>query len=175
MLQRFRQYGPVLMVPAAWGTTALALHTSILGSREMMIAHFFMSLMMAAFLITGWNKMNEGILKAWRSTIVIGLIITLTGLTGFIGSDTPWMHVVSLYGWMIIPGIALIYTGLKDELYGKKYIFSGSLSLLGFIVYFLQRFNYFQADTYSLSGLILLASGQTLGILVAAYQNSGRE
>lgn len=175
MLQRFRQFGPVLMVPAAWTATAFSIHTSILGSYEMMIAHVFMSLMMAAFLITGWNEMEKGVLKAWRTTIVAGLLVTLVGLAGFIGPDTPWMQIVSLYGWMIVPGLALVYTGFKDDVYGKIYTVSGLLSLIGFGVYFLQRFNYFQADTYSITGLTIVAIGQTLGIFIAAYQNSDRK
>lgn len=172
MLDRFRRFGPVIMVPAAWITAGLAISTSLISSNALLIAHLVMSVLMAAFLATGWRKMDSGVLKAWRTVIAAGLIITLMGTAGLLGQDIPALLSVSLHGWMLLPAAGLIYTGWKDQKFSKIYIASGLASLVGFIVFVLQIFYPFQSGLYAVSGLTLVGLGQTVGILVAAVQNS---
>jgi hypothetical protein len=82
MFQAFRQFGPVLKVPAAWTTAILAVNTEILPDQGLLIAHIVMSVLMTVFLLTGWKQMKEGVLKAWRTVITIGLPVTVLGALG---------------------------------------------------------------------------------------------
>lgn len=171
MFQAFRKFGPVLMVPAAWTTAILAVNTEILPSQGLLIAHIIMSVLMTVFLVTGWKQMNEGVLKAWRTVIAIGLPITVLGAIGLTGIQTQIFTAASLLGWMLLPGLALVYTGKKDERLGTGYTVSGLLSLMGLYLFTVSLVYPPGQKLLSLSGLFAVLLGQSTGIFLAAYQN----
>lgn len=175
MFQAFRQFGPVLMVPAAWITAALAVNTELLPSQGLLIAHIVMSVLMTVFLLTGWKQMNEGVLKAWRTVITIGLPVTVLGAIGLAGIQSQLLTTISLLGWMFLPGLALVYTGKKDERFGTGYTVSGLLSLLGLYFFTVSLVYPSGQELLSLSGLFTVLFGQSAGIFLAAYQNYSLE
>ena len=175
MCQAFRQFGPVLMVPAAWTTAILAVNTEILPDQGLLIAHIVMSVLMTVFLLTGWKQMKEGVLKAWRTVITIGLPVTVLGALGLTEIQTELFTAVSLLGWMILPGLALVYTGKKDESFGTGYTVSGLLSLLGLYLFTVSLVYPAGQKLLSVSGLFAVLLGQSAGIFLAAYQNYGPE
>ncbi len=171
MLQAFRQFGPTIMVPAAWTTAILAVHTELLPDQGLFIAHMVMAVLMTVFLLTGWKQMNEGVLKAWRTVITIGLPVTVLGAIGLAGVQTELLTAVSLLGWMLLPGLALVYTGKKDERFGTGYTVSGLLSLLGLYLFAVSLVYPAGQKLLSISGLFAVFLGQSAGIFLAAYQN----
>lgn len=175
MFQAFRQFGPVLMVPAAWATSILAVNTQILPNQGILIAHVVMAVLMTVFLLTGWKQMNKGVLKAWRTVITIGLPVTVIGAVGLTGVQTEFFTAVSMLGWMILPGLALVYTGKKDDRFGTGYTVSGLLSVLGFYLFIVSMVYPVSAEVLSLSGLFAVLVGQSMGIFLAAYQNYSLE
>ena len=51
----------------------------------MLIAHLVMVGFISFFLVTGWRRMEDGALRAWRAVLVVGLGLTLAGVAGFVG------------------------------------------------------------------------------------------
>lgn len=171
MLELSRRYGPTLLVPAAWLTTTLAIYTTILPGNALLIAHLVMAAFMAVFLLTGWREMDSGVLKAWRNVIAIGLPFTLAGAASLSGFDVIPVS-TSLIAWMLLPGIALLYTG-REMREGTLYTVSGLLSLLGLYLY-LVRGLFAQPILFLGTALALVCIGQSIGIWAAAYLSPGR-
>lgn len=172
MLELFRRYGPTLMVPAAWITTFLAVETSLVGPTAIKMMHFVMITLMAAFLLTGWNQMSSGVLKVWRNIIAAGLPFTVAGALGLSGFPVAPPS-VSMAAWMVLPGIALIYTGRKSET-GTLYTLSGLISLLGFYLYLIKGLT-IQTELLRAAGITMVGLGQSLGIWTAAYSSGAVE
>ncbi|AOV95193.1 hypothetical protein AQV86_04720 [Nanohaloarchaea archaeon SG9] len=172
MLKAFRQYGPGLMVPAAWTTAITAVSTQKMPENGLLIAHVIMAVLMALFLVSGRKEMNKGVLKAWKTVITLGLPLTAFGALGLTGVYTEVLTAFSLLGWMLLPGLALVYTGKKDETYGTGYTVSGLFSLLGLSVFLISMFYPLRQEVLSLSGLFLVFVGQSAGIFLAVHQNS---
>lgn len=168
MLELFRRYGPTLMVPAAWITAFLAIDTSLASSTAILVMHVVMTALMSLFLLTGWNQMNSGILKVWRNVIAVGLPFTIAGALSL--SVLPVIPPsVSLVAWMILPGIALIYTGRESEK-GTLYTVSGLLSLLGTYFYLVKGLSA-QSESVLAASLVLVGVGQSMGIWCAAHRS----
>jgi len=172
MLKAFRQYGPGLMVPAAWTTAITAVSTQKMPENGLLIAHVIMAVLMALFLVSGRKEMNKGVLKAWKTVITLGLPLTVFGALGLTGVYTEVLTAFSLLGWMLLPGLALVYTGKKDETYSTGYTVSGLFSLLGLSVFLISMFYPLRQEVLSLSGLFLVFVGQSAGIFLAVHQNS---
>lgn len=126
------EYGPAVLVPAAW-SVVLAAVTGTIGSDPLVVAHVVMSLFLLAFLGFGWQQMDRGVFRIWRLIILIGLVVTLISLGGFLGPQ-PRLLAVGLYGWMVLPAAGLVQTGLAIETRGWIYVGGGLLSLLGAII-----------------------------------------
>lgn len=150
--------GPVALVPLAWGYTA-TVHLGWTSVRSLQIAHGVMIVLMLAFLVGGWSAMGEGALAAWRALIGVGVLVTAAGLGGFLWELSVLLG-VSLYGWMIMPALALVYTGLQPSLPTGRYVGGGVCSLLGAAVYAAPL----AAVDPTVLGLILVGLGQTVGI-----------
>lgn len=172
MFKTFRKFGPVLMVPAAWSTAILAIHTELMPQNGLLVAHLVMISLMILFLVTGWKKMNRGVLKAWRTVLLVGLPLTVMGALGLLGIQKDIFTAASLFGWFFLPGSALVYTGKKDERFGSGYTVSGLFSLLGFFISLLSLYHPLRYEFFSFSGFFLVLVGQSTGIFFAAYQNS---
>ena len=166
--QRLLEVGPVGLIPLAWSYTA-AVHLGLASVTSLQIAHGVMVVLMLTFLAGGWTAMADGALAAWRVVIAIGIPLTAAGLGGLLWAIGS-LQAVSLYGWMVLPAAALVYTGLQPSLPTTVYSGAGALSLLGAVVYA-------GVSTAPVSpqllGLALVGVGQTAGIVDAARRGTG--
>jgi len=162
VLQTLRESGPGLLVPAAWLVVAAA-HRGIVTGRSLLIAHLVMVAFIVFFLTTGWEEMNDRVLQGWRLVMVVGVAITLSGIAGFLiaPAATPLLG-ISLIGWMVIPAFGLFYTGIVLPEAAIIYVASGTLSIVGPIVYFLSVLT--GIDVLAVGGIAVTGIGQTLGI-----------
>ncbi len=161
-----RRFGPVALIPAAW-ITAGAATVGFLRTDGMLIAHLVMVGFIAFFLVTGWRRMADGALRAWRAVLVVGLGLTLTGVAGFIGPVSgPTLRGVSLVGWMVVPAAGLAYTA--RELPGAAVVYAGgaAMALLGAAVFVWTLASAGQPLVWPSVGLV--AAGHTVGIVDAA-------
>ena len=164
VLKILRESGPGLLVPAAWLVVAAA-HRGLVTERSLLIAHLVMAAFIIFFLTTGWAEMNDRVLGGWRVVLVGGVVITLSGIAGFliapIATPTPLLA-ISLFGWMVIPAFGLFYTGIVLPEAAIIYVASGTLSIVGPIVYFLSVLS--GIDVLAIGGIAVTGIGQTLGI-----------
>lgn len=162
VLRTLRESGPGLLVPAAWFVVAAA-HRGFVAERSLLIAHLVMVAFIIFFLTTGWEEMNDRALAGWRVVMVVGVAITLCGIVGFLLApvETPLLA-VSLLGWMVIPAFGLLYTGVVLPEGTTIYVASGTLSIVGPIVYFLAFLS--GIDLLAVGGIGVAGIGQTLGI-----------
>lgn len=166
MQAKLREYGPVVLVPAAW-TAAGAATFGVMPADGILIAHVVMAVFIAFFLVTGWAEMADGALAAWRAVLALGLVVTLAGLAGFfLPSAERILWSVSFVGWMILPAGALAYTG--RELPDGEVVYYGgaALSLVGAAVFVATLGPLDQQ--FIVVGLSLVGAGQTAGIVDAA-------
>lgn len=163
MIADVRDALPVLLIPSAWIVTYLIINDSV-QSRSMRIAHIVMLLFISIFLVTGYEKMREGVLKVWLGVLLAGWGITLAGLIGFYVSTYSYiLHWMSLLGWMLIPSIGLLYTGYRAD--DIIYYLSSLINLIGVGL------------TVVLSpsiGVLVVAVGQTVGMSKAVWDSKYR-
>jgi hypothetical protein len=167
MLNRLRENGPIVLVPLAWTFTAAA-HLGVVQSRTVLIAHLVMDIIIAAFTILSWRDMTDGVLLAWRRVLVIGLGITLAGTAGLLA--TPQIEPLltgTVIGWMVVPAVALLYTGQHVTRRPLAYTIGGTQSLVGSVAYAIGVFGSAEALVYV--GLVFAGVGQTLGIAAAVH------
>jgi hypothetical protein len=171
VFRRLRENGPVVLVPLAW-TFVTAVHLDLVGTYPLLVAHLVMDTIILAFTVASWADMREGVLRAWKVVLVVGLGLTLAGTVGLLAS--PHVDVllgVSLYGWMLLPAAGLAYTGrhVGDDEAPRVYLAGAVLSVVGAAVYAV-------AGAAGLGtvgvvvGLTLVNVGQTAGIVTAVYQ-----
>ncbi|WP_338740116.1 hypothetical protein [Haloplanus salilacus] len=160
MLRRFRETAPAALVPFAW-TVVVAAHLDTVSSHAIFVAHVVMSLLLATFAVTGWRDMSDGVLRVWRTTVVVGFGATALGVVGFVVDADPLLS-VSLYAWMALPALGLLYTGraVGDS---APYLGGGVAALLGVGVYA-------AAPSLAVAGLGLVGVGQTAGIVDAVVR-----
>lgn len=172
MIERIRDLGPVVLVPAAWLATLGAV-LGVLGSDGMTIAHAVMIAFISFFLLTGSQSMSTGSLRAWRAVMVLGLPITVAGFAGFfVEQGTTALFSVSLVGWMVLPAAGLAYTATEIPaarlLYGGGAVLSvlGAISMVAYIV---------GTDAiFAVIGIALVAVGHTAGIADASLRDQSR-
>lgn len=167
MLSSILENGPAVLVPAAW-IVALAAVTDTIGSQPLFIAHLIMSVFLAVFAVLGWQQMTEGVFRVWRVIIAVGLAVTLLGVVGFAGTEQPRLLAMTLYGWMVLPAVGLIYTGIELETRGWVYVAGGILSILGAIV--AGAVTELGSLTGLELGIIMVGIGQTAGIVDAVFR-----
>lgn len=165
-LRRVRETGPVGLVPLAWLVVSGA-HLGVVSDNAIFIAHLVMAVFIAGFVLTGWSEMATGALAAWRLVMIVGLGLTLAGITGFLipAGGRPLL-VASLVGWMILPAIGLAYTGRELPAARRLYAGGAGISTLGAGCYLVSLIG--TIDVLALFGLVLVGSGQTAGIVDAA-------
>ena len=172
---RVTDLAPAGMVPAAWLVTAAA-HRGLVSQRTLLIALVVMDVLLVAFIVAGAAEMNGPVLRVWRLVLVAGLPVTLAGTVGLWLSppNTPLLA-VSLYGWMLLPGIAYFLTGnaVREAPYRQVYLAAGLLSLAGAVVYAAANANGMGVGTgWLLPGLAGVGVAQSVGMVAAAVQNS---
>lgn len=160
MLRRLRETAPAALVPFAW-TVVAAAHVDAVTAHAIFVAHVVMSLLLATFAVTGWRDMTEGVLRTWRTIIVVGFGATLLGTAGFVVDATPLLA-VSLYAWMTLPALGLLSTGRAIGGPAPAYLVGGVVALVGSAVY--------AAPSLALPALGLVGVGQTVGIVDAVVR-----
>jgi hypothetical protein len=185
--RRLRESGPVVLVPLAW-SFAIAAHLGRLEDRTVLIAHLVMDCILAAFAAASWSEMDDGVLRAWKLVLLVGLGFTLLGTSALLGRDgSPSSEdetaaegtgsvrtralALTVQAWLLVPAAGLAYTGLnigEDEGPGV-YLAGAVCSLLGSLTYASAPTDS-PAATRKLLGLALANVGQTAGIANAVYQ-----
>lgn len=170
MLRRVRETAPVGLVPLAWGVVAAA-HLEAVSTRALFVAHVVMSLLLSAFAALSWADMAAGALRTWRTIIAVGCAVTLAGTAGFLvgeGLAAAALWRVSLYSWLVMPGVGLLDTGRRGADPPWAYRLAGDVTLLGAATVAVG-----DAVSYGrllLIGLLLVGLGQTAGIVTAALK-----
>lgn len=170
MSDPLRENGPVVLVPAAWGVVGAA-HAGVVSERTLLIALTVMATVLLMFAVVSWNEMKEGVLRAWRTVLVVGFFLTVSGAAGLYGA--PGENVllgVSLYGWMLLPAAGLTYTAREsDAPYPSA--FGAVLSVVGALVYAVGvTASAVSVPQAALLAVAVVGLGQTVGIADAVYR-----
>jgi len=166
-----REFGPVLLIPAAWGLTAL---TVVYGVDPYWIKHmhYFMMLFLAGFVVTSWTEMDSEVLGVWRWVIAVGLVPTVAGAASFLVD--PFEGVLagsSLLYWLVAPGIAAYVTSTRMGGYERPYRLVGYAGVAALVLY--AAGFAIDSDPVRLLGIIAAVVSQTYSIVVAARLDSG--
>lgn len=169
MFRRARENGPAVLVPLAW-TFVTSVHLDVASDHALLIAHVVMATIIVGFTVLSWSEMATGVLLIWRRVLLIGLVITMVGVTGFF-ADTlaSALFTVSIVGWMTVPAVALVATGRVVDRSPEPYLIGGTLSLIGAVAYVAGALVLVNT-ALSFVGLTLVTVGQTAGILNAVVQ-----
>ncbi|WP_418283745.1 hypothetical protein [Halorubrum sp. DTA46] len=167
MFRPLRENGPAFLVPAAWVVVAATV-SGVVSTHALFVAHVVMSTLLVAFVVASWRDMATGVLRAWKLVILAGTPVTLAGVVGFafpggiVGIGAESLLAAALYGWILLPAPAFVYTGLRDEVAPLAYHAAAACSVAGAIVVAL-------ADTPTgiVVGVSIVGIGQTAGILAA--------
>lgn len=162
MLRRFRETAPAALVPFAW-TVVAAAHLGAVTTHAIFVAHVVMSALLGAFVVTGWTDMSGSVLRVWRTIIAAGFGATTLGVGGFVADSDPLLA-VSLYAWMVLPALGLLFTGRASAGRSVAYLGGGLVTALGTAVYAV-------APSFPVVGIGLVGVGQTAGIAVAVARN----
>lgn len=168
-------YGPVVLVPAAW-TVAGAATLGTVDETPLLIAHGVMAVLLVAFAAAAWDEMSDGVLRVWRSVLVAGIPITLAGAVGLgagVGGPVRTaLLAVSFYGWAVAPAVGLAYTGRLSGV--PSYSVGTALCIVGAGVHaaapVIAGATGYASSAAVLIGVIAIGAGQTVGIMDAAYR-----
>ena len=167
MTRTLRENGPALLVPAAWLVVAATV-LDIVSTHAVFVAHVVMSLLLVAFVVTSWRDMTTGVLRAWKLVILAGTPVTLAGVAGFlfpgglVGVSADAFLAVALYGWILLPAPAFVYTGLRDQVAPRAYYVAAACSVAGAIGVALAGL-----PVEVVAGLLVVGAGQTMGLIAA--------
>ena len=174
---RVTAVAPAGLVPAAWILTVAA-HTSVASNRTLFIGMLFMDAALLAFAVASIGEMTGPVLPAWQQVIVAGLLMTLLGTADMaISPNANPALPVTLYAWMLLPGVAYLHTGRETtrDPHQQVYLGAAVLSVLGAGIYSLPLLDIGGGNEVMLAGIAVLGAGQTAGIVVAALQNAGTQ
>jgi hypothetical protein len=172
-MEQVTDVGPAGLVPAAW-LLAVGAQTSVVSTRTVFVALVVMDIMLGAFFLASLSEMT-GVLAAWQTVIVAGLLATLLGTADMaIDPATNPLVPVTLLAWMLLPAAAFVPTGRvhADDRLWRIYLGAGALSVLGAGLYALGQFGSVAPATTPVAGLAVVGLGQTAGIVTAVVQNS---
>ncbi len=167
MIRTLRENGPALLVPAAWLVVAATV-LDIVSTHALFVALVVMSLLLVAFVVSSWRDMTSGVLRAWKLVILAGTPATLAGVVGFLfpaglaGVPADAFLAVALYGWILLPAPAFVYTGLHDEVAPRAYYVAAACSVAGAIGVALAGL-----PVEVVAGILVVGAGQTMGIIAA--------
>jgi len=166
MFRRAREFGPALLVPFAW-TFVTGAHLGVGSDQALFVAHVVMVVLLAGFAITGRADMQEGVLEVWWYVIVVGFVVTLSGLVG-VWTGMAALQGVALVGWMVLPAVGFVYTGRRVSAGAWIYVGGAAGCAVGVLLY--AAGVAWSADPALVGGLALVTVGQTAGILDAALR-----
>ncbi len=166
-------YGPALLVPAAWVLTILAHVTTVVTDQVLLIALTVMSIVLVVFLLGARDELSEGALRPWKRVLAAGFIITVIGIVDLLATPgTNEVLAVTLYGWMVIPALGLAQTAtLVERTPGRYRLFAG-VTMAGGVVYFVAPLVPGARNVLLVAGLVVVGTGQTGGVVNAAYHNA---
>ena len=167
--------GPAGLVPAAWTVTIGAHVSSLVSDRTLLIALAVMDVLLLAFLLAAYSKMDGPVLRAWRGVLAGGFLVTLAGTVGLaLDPNQPVLLAISLYGWMVLPGLAYVHTGRMVTETPARYVYiaAAGLSLAGAVLYAVGHLGGVETAITTVVGLAVVGIGQTAGIITAAAQNA---
>jgi hypothetical protein len=172
---RLTDLAPAGMVPAAWGLT-LAAHAAVVSDRTLLVGLVVMDVLLVAFAVASTGQMTGPVLPAWRQVLLAGLLANLLGTADLLvdPATNPALP-VTLYAWMLLPGVAYVRTGRETTAspYREVYLLAAALTLAGAAVYSVAFVGIAGESGLLFSGVVVLGIGQTAGIVAAAVQNSG--
>lgn len=162
-------YGPAFLVPSAWILTLFNV-SGRASSTSVFIAHIVMIAFLTVFVYVGWDRMGEGMLKVWRTVILLGIPFTALGIVGFL-TDLPetLTFVPDIVYWAFVPGLIAIYTGFEAKNININLLAGGSVSTLGTVFSVFWIFDLFY---FSWPGFVLLAAGQFVTLIEAISLDS---
>lgn len=170
---RVTDVAPAGLVPAAWLVT-MGAHGSAVSTRTLFIALVVMDVLLVAFFLAGRAEMTGPVLRVWLGVLVAGLAVTLVGTADMALDPTsnPALP-VTLYGWMVLPGLAYLQTGrlVVGSPYRQVYVGAGALSLVGAVLYAAAHVGPLVTSGL-LWGLAVVGVGQSLGMVTATAQNT---
>jgi len=165
---RLTDFGPTVLVPAAWSVT-LAAHLGAVSRRTLFIALCVMDVLLVAFYVTARAEMSGPVLGTWRRVLLVGLVATVAGTVDMaLGTPDP-VALGTLFVWMLVPGVAYLLTGREVPVSRSVYYAGGALSLVGAVGYGLAPL---AGQVAVVAGLAAVGVGQTAGIVAAAVQNA---
>jgi hypothetical protein len=170
---RVTAVAPAGLVPAAWLVT-IAAHAGLVSARTVFVALAVMSVLLAAFFLASLGEMT-GVLGVWQYVILAGLVATLAGVADVALLPGNTVLPVTLYAWMLLPGLAYFPTGTAHADPGLRNIYLGAatLSLFGAGLYALGHLAGVEPTMTLVAGLATVGAGQTAGIVTAVRQNAG--
>lgn len=176
MLDRVREYGPVGLVPLAWGFTAAA-HLGYVGEHPLFVAHVVMVVLLASFAALSWTEMSEGALRAWRTVVTAGVGVTALGLLSFRVSARPAgaLRAGAVVGWMLLPAWGLTDTARRTPGLGfaRVYLGAAMASVAGATLAVFGLASWVPAAGWVvLAGIAVTGVGQTASIVAAARQGA---
>lgn len=162
MYKEFRDLAPTILIPSSW-ILAYGATQGYFTDLSVGIAHVIMLSFIGFFVLTGYNRMMSGALLGWLCVLISGFIITFVGTLGFF-TDTygNLPFITSIFGWMILPSMGLLYTTVKSQ--DVIYYISFVISTLGSVLFI------FLPLIYSIP---VVALGQTVGIIKAVLDDKG--
>ena len=173
-MRRVTDVAPAGLVPAAW-LLAAAAHASVTSNRVLFVGLVVMDAALLAFAVASIGEMTAPVLPVWRQVILAGLLATLLGTVDMaVSPGTNPALPVTLYAWMLLPGVAYLHTGLETGCRPQRDVYLGAavLSVIGAGIYSLPCLGIAGGSRLALSGIAVLGAGQTAGIIVAALQNA---
>ena len=172
---RLTDVGPAGLVPAAWLVT-IGAHRSLVSERTLLIALGVMDVLLLAFIVASRGEMTGPVLPIWRRVLLAGFAVTVAGTAGLaLDPNQAVLTGVGLYGWILLPGVAYVQTGLAHPpgRYRRVYLAAAALTLAGGLVYAAGHLGAIAPETTTVAGLAVVGVGQTAGIVAAAVQNTG--
>lgn len=163
------RYGPVGLVPLAWGFVGAALFTPLVDERTLLIGLGVMTAIFAVFV--AHPAMGEGLLGVWRAVLAGGFGVNVVALAALLVAAVPRsLAAVSLVGWLLFPTVGLAVTGRRAAAGGWYRAFAAAsgvgAALFGAALLAGGR-------DAAVAGLGLLAAAQTASVALAAAQNDG--
>lgn len=169
---RLTDVGPAGLVPAAWLVT-IGAHAGFVTARTILIALVVMDVLLAAFFLASRGEMT-GVLGYWQAVIVAGLGANLVGTAAMALTPARPLLPVTLYAWMVLPGLAYVPTGRAhaDRTLRRVYLLAAVLSVAGAGLYAVGHLGGVAPATTTVLGLAVVGVGQTAGIVTAVWQNA---
>ncbi|MFB6111325.1 MAG: hypothetical protein ABEJ35_02190 [Halobacteriaceae archaeon] len=166
MLERVRAVAPAGLVPLAW-TFATAAHLEVISVRTTLIGHTIMATLLLAFAVLSWRDMATGVLRRWRTVVLLGAGLTVLGIWGLVTSPV-WVPALqtTVAGWMALPAVALWATGRRVETAASVYRLAAVVGAVGTVLYVAWA-TLPGPPALAVAGFLFTGLGQTAGILAA--------